>query len=345
MSARVMDVLRQFCPRMEVYSIDEAFLDLTELAIDERSAFGRQIKERVLQYTGIPVSVGIAHTKTLAKIAAEYVKKRPEYQGVLDISQLSEQEMDTLLSRLAAGDIWGIGPEYSMYVKSKGIITARDVKDADERWMRKKLTVVGERIVFELRGVSCLPLESITRPKKSIMSSQSFGRPLESFEELSEALANDTARCAEKLRKQGSLTAAITVCIRTSFFHQNLPQYSNSLTMPIAYPTAFTPELLSSAQKCVAVIYKEGYTYHKAGVSFSHIVSDAAIQPDVFANFSLEGHDKHLRLMAIMDAINDIYGRDTLFFAAQGTTRSWKMKQEKLSGRFTTQWSDILTLH
>ncbi len=344
MSERVMQVLRMLCPKVEVYSIDEAFLDLSDLAIEDRAAFGRQIAQRVMQYTGLPVSVGIAPTKALAKIAAKQVKKQPAFEGALDISTYSVQEMDSLLSGIPAEDIWGIGRQYSKYLRGKGIITARDVKYADEKWMRKKLTVVGERIVLELRGISCLPIETMTKKKKGIMSAKSFSRPVEDFEELYEALANYTATCAEKLRQQDSLAATITVFLRTSMF-RNQPQYSDSFTVTIPYPTSFTPELFLHARQCLKVIYKPGYRYQKVGVAVSHITPDETVQPDLFDDFSLEAHYQRMRLMAIMDAINHIYGRDTLYFAVQGVTRSWKMKQEHLSGCFTTKWSDILTAH
>lgn len=345
MSARVMEVLRAFAPTVEVYSIDEAFLDLTSLDdSDDLTCYGRQIQQRVLQATGIPVSVGIASTKTLAKIAAHWVKHHPEYTGVLDLSHATEQDMDALLSHVPVEEIWGIGPQYGLYLKSKAIMTAKDLKDCDEKRVRKRLTIVGERTILELRGISCLPVDAFTKAKKGIMSSKSFGRPINRLEELTEAVATYTARCAEKLRSQDSLTSQLTVYLRTSLFNTSVPHYANSFSLSIPYPTSSTCELIKHALFALHLIYKEGYQYQKAGVSFSHIVPDDTLQPDLFHDFSLEQHYKHARVMAIVDAINRTYGRDTLFFAVQGISRPWNMKQEQLSPRFTTRWSDILTV-
>jgi DNA polymerase V len=344
MSARVMHVLAQFSPRLEVYSIDEAFLDLSALNIDDLTEFGRVIKARVLQFTGIQVSVGIASTKTLCKIANERVKKDARYQGVLDLSALSPQAMDEVLSHIAIEDVWGIGDKYSLFLMNHGILDAKNLKYADEKWIRRHLTVVGERTVLELQGTACIPLE-IQRPaKKGIMCSKSFGRDVTRFEELEEVVATYTARAAEKLRSQDSLASCITVFIRTNAFKKDSPQYSNSFSLRIPYPTAFTPELIRYALNGLKAMYRDGYSYKKAGVYLTRIVPQEAVQPDLFAEFSLYDYYKQARLMYIVDAINKIYGRDILFFAIQGITRSWKMRQSRLSSRFTTQWSEILTI-
>jgi DNA polymerase V len=298
----------------------------------------------VLQFTGIPVSVGIAGTKTLCKIANELVKKDARYQGVLDLSALSAQAIDEVLAHVAIEDVWGIGYKYSLFLMNHGILTAKDLKYADEKWIRRHLTVVGERTVLELRGTACIPLE-IPRPaKKGIMCSKSFGREVTRFEELEEVVATYTARAAEKLRSQDSLASGITVFIRTNALKKDRPHYANSFSLRIPYPTAFTPELIRYALNGLKAMYRDGYRYKKAGVYLTRIVPQEAVQPDLFAEFSLYDYYKQARLMSIVDAINKIYGRDTLFFAIQGITRSWKMRQSRLSSRFTTQWSEILTI-
>lgn len=344
MSARVMKVLSQFSPRLEVYSIDEAFLDLSEQNIDDLSEFGRTIKARVLQFTGIPVSVGIASTKCLTKVANEIVKKDARYEGVLDFTALSEQATDEILAKVAIEDVWGIGSKYSLFLMNHGILNAKDLKYADEKWIRRYLTVVGERIVLELRGTACIPLEAERPAKKGIMCSKSFGRDVTRLEELEEIIATYTARAAEKLRSQDSLTSCITVFIRTNAF-KDTPQYSNSFSQRIPYPTAFTPELIRHALKGLRAMYRDGYTYKKAGVFLTKIIPQDGVQPDLFSEFSLYDYYKQARLMYLIDAINKMYGRDTLFFAVQGITRPWKMRQSRLSGHFTTRWSDILTIN
>jgi DNA polymerase V len=344
MSARVMTVLRRFSPLVEIYSIDEAFLDVTEVGTRDFTQLGRAIRARVLQETGIPVSVGFAKSKTLSKIATELVKKDHRYEGVLDLTSLSEDALDELLSKIEVEDVWGIGSQYAKFLQRRNILTAKDLKYADPPSIRKHLTVVGERTVLELRGISCLPLEEEVKDKKGIMCAKTFGREITSREELEEAIANYIARAAEKLRSQESQAACMSVFIQTNVFKKRLPQYANSITTVLPYPTAFTPDLIQAALQAVRLLYKEGYRYRKAGVYLTKIIPEEVVQPDLFGDFSFGAHEKKGRLMAIVDAINSIYGRDTLFFAVQGITRPWKMRQSLLSSRFTTQWSELLTI-
>ena len=344
LSARFKAVLSEFCPLQENYSIDESFLELTHLFIEDLTEYGHTIKARVLQGTGIPVSISFAATKCLTKIGVEIVKRDPSYHGVLDLTRLSEQERDELLATVAIEDVWGIGVNYAGFLRRFGINTAKDVKYADERWIRKHLTVTGERIVLELRGISCIPLEVERPPKQGIMSSKTFGRLITTRSEMQEALANYAARAGEKLREQDSLASRLTIFIRTNSFKTGIPQYSNSYTVNFPYPTAFTPDLIRSVLYALKQIYQDGFKYYKAGVSLSKITPQSALQPDLFGDFSLTQQYKQARLMLVVDAINRIYGRDTLFFAIQGITRKWCMRQLKLSQHFTTKWSEILTI-
>ena len=344
MSDRTMRVLSQFSPLVEIYSIDEAFADLTHLAIDDLTEYGKTIKACVLQYTGLPVSVGIASSKCLCKIANEIVKHDPSYEGVLDLTALTEEEVDTLLSQVAIEDVWGIGRKYATFLYNHGIMTARDLKYADEQWIRKYLTVTGHRIVLELRGISCMPLEIVRPTKKGIMCAKTFGQEIKEFTELAEAVACYVARAAEKLRSQDSQTAFLTVFARTNHFNKTIPHYENSYSIRLPFATAFTPDLIVSALKGLKAIFQDGITYKKAGVMFSKITPLAHVQPDLFGDVSLYDYYRQARLMAVVDAINAIYGRDSLFFAVQGSSRPWKMRQSRLSGRFTTQWSEILTI-
>ncbi len=233
MSARVMSVLKTFSSSVEVYSIDEAFLDLSHVDEVDLTEYAKTIKARVWQHTGIPVSVGIGSTKCLAKMAIEVVKQHPEYSGVLDVTGLGEDDVDQLLVQVPVEDVWGIGRKYSLFLNNYGIQTARDLKYADEKWIRRHLTVTGERIVLELRGISCIPIEAEQPPKQGIMCAKTFGREVTSREELEEAVATYTARVAEKLRQQDSLAGALTVFIRTNTFNTNIPQYSNSFTIQL----------------------------------------------------------------------------------------------------------------
>ncbi|MHB8600578.1 MAG: DinB/UmuC family translesion DNA polymerase [Ktedonobacteraceae bacterium] len=205
------------------------------------------------------------------------------------------------------------------------------------------MTIVGERIVFELRGTSCLPIESAPKSKKGIMCSKTFGREISNFQELQEAIATYTVRAAEKLRSQETQATALSVFIQTNRFNTAIPYCTNSYDIPLPYPTSFTPDLIRYALTGLKAIYREGYHYKKAGVYLTKIVPEEHVQPDLFGEFSLLDYYKQARFMFILDTLNTIYGRDTLFFAIQGVNRPWKMHQSKLSGRFTTQWSEILS--
>jgi DNA polymerase V len=343
-SDRIMKSLATFSPRVEIYSIDEAWIDLSHIPIAYLSDYGREIRETVWRFTGIPVSLGIAKTKTLSKVATEMVKKQPSYHGVLSLVQYSNEELDELLENLPVQDVWGIGSRYSRLLQSRDILTARDLKYANQRWIRKHLTVVGERTLLELRGVACIPLETQTRPKKGIMTAKSFGKSVERLEELKEAVATYTARAAEKLRKQQSAASCISIFIHTNAFNKDAPQYSNSLSRVLPFPTSFTPDLLNVALDMVRSIYRKGYSYKKAGVFISKIVSQEVLQADLFGEYSIEKDYKKARLMCVVDLLNEWWGSNTIFFGAQGIDRVWKMRQERRSPRYTTRWGEIVVV-
>ncbi len=344
MSERVMKVLKTFSPQVEIYSIDEAFLDLSHMAVADLTTYGQDIRLTVLRQTGIPVSVGIAGTKTLTKIAAEIVKQQPQFQGVLNIANCSQQEIDALLEEIRVEDVWGIGHRYARRLRACNVCTARDLKEMDTRWIRKQFSVAAERTVRELRGIACMPLETQPKAKKGIMTSKSFGAPIIRLEELEEAVATYTARAVEKLRKQGSLAATISVFIQTNYFQKQSPQYTNSASKTLLFPTAFTPDFIGAALQLVRSIYKDGYTYKKAGVFLSRIMPEDVMQPDLFGALSFEDEYRKARLMCAVDVINRLWGSNTIFFGAQGLTRKWKMRQERRSNRYTTQWSEILRI-
>lgn len=343
-SSRVMSVLSEFSPRIEVYSIDEAFIDLSERAGDDLTELGQTIKARVLQYTGIPVRVAIAPTKCLTKIACELLKSDSQRQDVLDLTAFTLQQLDAALAQVAIEDVWGIGPKYARFLRNYGVTTAKDLRDANEYWIRKYLTIVGARIQAELRATSCIPLETRRPPKQQIICAKSFGKEIETEEELQEAVSTYMARAAEKLREQESLCGRISVFLRTNGFDEEAPQYTNDFTIDLLYPTAFTPELIKQALAGLHAIYRPGYRFKKAGVSLSKITPLPVIQPDLFGEVSLIEHYQQDRLMAIVDALNHIFGRDTLFFAVQGVARNWKMRQARLSSRYTTNWEELVVV-
>ena len=241
--------------------------------------------------------------------------------------------------------MWGSGQKYTLFLNNYGLLTAKHLRDADQKWVRRYLTVVGERIVLELRGIACLPVEpGPAPPRQEILCSKTFGRDIVSLDDLAETVATYTARAAEKLRQQDSLAGAMTVFIRTNSFKADEPQYASSFSLHLPYATSFTPELIDQALRALRAMYRDGFKYKKAGVYLHKITPLDAVQPDLFGDYSIEEHNRQGRVMMIVDAINRVYGRDTLFFAVQGIERAWATRRSFLSARYTTQWSEILSV-
>lgn len=340
MSQRVMDCLSTFTPELEVYSIDEAFLQMDGFAHLDLSEYGRQMQQRVRQWTGIPIGVGIGPTKILAKVA-NYVAKKRTSRGVFNLCDRSIQ--DQVLPTIAVGDIWGIGRRWAIRLNAIGIETAADLRGAEPRIIRQEFNVVAERIVHELRGTACLGLEEI-QPKKNIMCSRSFGRMIAEKHLLLEAIAAHAARAAVKLRGQGSHCGGLQVFLQTNRFRENKPQYSNSCTWSFTVPNSDSREIIRAARSCMASLYRPGFEYHKCGVMLVDLAPSAAVQGNLFYSTDHERTDK---LMALMDSVNAKMGRGTLTFAAQGLAkgkqrRSWGMRQQWRSPRYTTRLNEII---
>lgn len=338
MSSRVMETLYQFSSRMEVYSVDEAFLDLSGVNPADLASFGRRIRETVRQWTGIPISVGIAETKTLAKIAAELAKKSPKTQGVLNITRSPLQ--DLALRRTPIADVWGVGRQYASHLQRQGMQTALDLRQAKDARIIKRFGVVLMRTVYELRGTSCLGLVREPAPKKSITYSRSFGRLVTSFDAMAQAVSAYTARAAEKLRAQKLAAQALEVYITTSRFREWEPQYRNTVVLRLPVATACTPQLLNTALTGLKQIYRDGYRYKKASVTLLELVPANQIQQNLFDTLD---RSRLTRLMQALDRVNLTWGSGTLRYAAEGLYKStWRMRQELRSRRFTTHWDELL---
>jgi len=344
MSKRMMAIVAEFSPQLEVYSIDEAFGELTDQGIEDLTAFGHALQARIFQWLSIPVRVCFAPTRVLAKMGSYLVKVDARYKDVLDLTGWTESQLRSALEQVQVEDIWGVGPNYTRLLNNYGIRTARQLRDADERWIRQRLTVVGARIQQELRGISCFPLQTRRKPKQQIVYARTFGRTLTTLSDLEEAVSAYTARAAVQLRQQASLAGRVTVFARTSQFDATHPAYANDFTLDLRHPTAFTPTLLAYAQRGIQAIYRDGLPFKKAGVVFSQIRPVPAVQLDLFQEVSVARSTQEARFMAVLDALNDIFGRDTLFFAAQGTQQPWRMRQQRLSPRYTTRWREVLTI-
>jgi DNA polymerase V len=341
MSHRVISILREAAPEVEIYSIDEAFLNLDGIQEDFLK-FGEDIRDKVKKWTGIPISVGIADTKTLAKVANELAKKSQQYNGVLDISGLPDKEVDKYLSKLDISDVWGIGRRLSPMLRIHGIKTARDLKYASDRWIRKCINVPGLKTVHELRGIKCIELEENYPSKKSIASTRSFGRPVLSLTELKQAVALYCTIASEKLREGRQVAAVIQVFIHTNFHRIDQAQYSNSAATMFPQPTDHTPTMIKSAHQLLTQLYKPGYKYKKAGIILAKLMPKHQIQLDLFKEYTV--NPRNDRIMQTLDKVNAKHGRNTLSLAALGITKPWKMRQLKKSKRFTTNWNEVITI-
>lgn len=331
MSQRVMEVLEHFCPDMERYSIDEAFLSLDGFRSRDLNRYAQSIRATVKQWTGIPVSIGLAETKTLAKVAGRISKKG---DGVFD---LSRPDTAPHLAITPVGDVWGIGPAHSRFLQEHGIKTALQLRDTDNQFIKTHMGVVGVRLVMELRGVSCLNLEQCPAPKQGITCSRAFSRMLVTLDELEEAVSSYATRAAEKLRADGLAVTRLTVFLKTNEF-KDVPQHNESMTKKLPIPTDATHELIRSALTVLRKIYQRGFEYRKAGVMLTELVPVGEVQADLFEN---QNRERTSKLMTALDSVNARFGSGTLQYASSGITRTWKTQFQKLSPAYTTDWNQL----
>lgn len=337
MSARVMEILSSFAPDFEIYSIDEAFLNLTGFDNKDLRQYGLEIKDTVLRYTGLPTCVGIAGTKVLAKAANHIAKKdKIKTQGVVDLRDSSIR--DRHLKELPVEDLWGIGRQSSKKLKSHRIHKAYDLQQADPEFIRKILTVTGQRICEELKGRSCIDLIESEDDRKQIISSRSFGRKVTDIAELKEAIANHITTATEKLRKQNLLCKYLTLYIQTNPFN-NTPQYYKSASYEFMSPTMITSKLIEQAFLLLNSVYKEGYEYKKCGIMLSQLSKKDFLQTDFFHSF--DSHKQEI-LMKTLDDVNRYHGKGTLKFAACGIDQFWQMLSQMKSPRYTTNWNELV---
>lgn len=340
MSRRVMSSLAQMAPEFEIYSIDEAFLNLSGCdrleGMSNLTDYGRLVRARILQWTGIPVSIGIARTKTLAKIANRLAKKSAKTGGVLDL--VDSPYLEQALERIDIWDVWGIGRKHGKRLVDKNILNAKQLRDIDDKVIRKQMGIVGLRLVYELRGIACGQLETEHAPRKGILSSRSFGRRVETLEEMTESAATHAANAAERLRKQGSAARLLTVFVLTNPFSKTDKQYSNSITLKLPTASSNSAELIHYAVLGMKKIYRDGYRYKKAGIMLGEIIPADQVQATLFDAPNVSRQNK---LMSALDEMNDRMGVGTLKFASEGISRPWRMKSEMRSPRYTTRWDQL----
>ena len=340
MSARVMNTLRQFSPAMEVYSVDESFLDFSGMEHLDLAAQAREIRQTVWRWVGVPVSVGIAPTKVLAKIANRLAKKDKQGEGFRILSG----QWDDALRAVQIGDVWGIGSRYAAFLQQHGIQTAYDLTRASDAWVHKHLTVVGLRIKKELSGEACIELETDVPNKKNVGTTRTFRHALTTRAELGEAVADFAARCGEKLRRQRSSASILTAYIQTNDLARGEPQYSRSFSLAFTAPTDSTLLLVRAARFALDKIFREGFRYKRAGVLLGGLVPQTAgTQTTLFDTID---RDKHQRLMTALDGLNTRYGRNTVRTAAQTLGGCVRLTQQnRLSPSYTTKWAEVLTIH
>lgn len=339
MSSRVMNILATYSPDIEIYSIDEAFLKFKGFELFDLNQIGLDMQKTVTKGTGIPISVGIAPTKALAKVANKIAKKYPERtKSVYTID--TEEKKIKALKWTKIEDVWGIGRKHARRLQAKNILTAYQFTLLSDDWVRKEMAVVGLRLKHELQGKSTLDLE-LPKNKKSIATTRSFEKMYTKFEDISERVATFTASCSEKLRHQDSHCNMIMVFVQTNYFRKDQPQYSRSIVIQTDFPTNSTIELNHYAQIGLKAIYKEGFQYKKAGVIVMGLTPNTETQLSLF-NCS---NPKHQPLMQAIDKMNKSYGVNKIKFATQSTGRQWKMKQEKLSNCFTTKFKEIIHIN
>lgn len=340
MSNRVMTTLEELSPRCEIYSIDEAFCDLTGVRnCRDLTDFGREIRETVLRRTHLTVGVGIAQTKTLAKLANHAAKKwQRQTGGVVDLSNIEKQRK--LMAALPVDEVWGVGRRISKKLDTMGIKTVLQLADTDIRFIRKHFNVVLERTVRELRGEPCLGLEEFAPVKQEIVCSRSFGGRITEYHKMRQAICSYASRAAEKLRGEHQYCRFISAFVKTSPFALNEPYYGNSASVKLLTPTQDSRDIIAAATRCLDAVWKDGYRYQKAGVMLGDFYSQGVAQLNLFDdNAPRAGSD---RLMEVLDHLNAKDGKGTLYFAGQGIQQQWQMKREMLSPRYTTRYTDLL---
>ncbi len=343
MSNRVVEVLGLFASRLEVYSIDESFLDLsgyTGLRTGGLASYGHEIRQRIAAWLGLAVCVGIGPTKTLAKLANHCAKKSlAGAGGVCDFTAMPERELDALFARIEVDEVWGVGRKISARLEEMRLLTVQDLRTANTDTIRARFSVVLERTVRELRGVSCLALEEMVPAKQQIMSSRSFGQYVYELPELKEAVASYISKAAEKLRAQQSVAGAVQVFIRTNPFKPNVPQYQRAVMIPLPEPSADTRVLTRWAMAILEGIYKPGFAYQKAGVMLSELRPRHNVQGSLIA---VSGSDARSEsLMRVMDEINRRWGQGTLKPLVTGVNPVWRMRRDQLSFAWTTNWNEL----
>ena len=348
MSDRIMHTLAEYATDIEIYSIDEAFLHLPapitayETTQEEAvyySNYAHFVRSKIKQKIGIPISIGIGPTKTLAKIANHIAKKNPAYQGVFDVTD--HDQLDDILKNFMVGDIWGVGYRYSKMLNRHGITHAYQLRECSDAWVRKNMTINGLKTVLELRGISCLELMDAPDPKQSITVSRMFGTHVTSYNTLLEGLSVHLSTAAQKLRQQKSIAGMISVFVCITHHHNPERTYmSTSMQLPLA--TSYTPTLIAAGARCLKKLFKTGVIYKKIGVIISDLYDENFLQLNSLVE--KPNLEKQAQIMQAIDTLNAKLGRHKVFYASAGVKQHWHAKRTKKSPAYTTNWNELLTI-
>jgi len=337
MSQRMMQIFSEFTPDVEVYSIDEAFLDFTGFKNVDLRQIATDLRRRVRKYIGIPVSVGLAPTKTLAKVANRIAKKyMPDGVALID----TDNKIERALKMTPIEDVWGIGRRYARFLKRHKVETAWDFTRLSDVFIRKNMSVNGLRTKEELLGTACIPMEYVPPPRKAIRTARTFAKATKEYDFVAEAVSGFAATCGEKLRRQKSVANLLTVFVRTNKFDSKQVYYADSFTLQIP-ATNSSIELIQFAKQALQIIYKKGLEYKKAGVMVSGLVPDAHRQLSLFGD---KNYTRHMQIMQVMDKINAKTGYKVLKIASEGQSRAWRLRQEHRSNRYTTRWDELIEI-
>jgi DNA polymerase V len=336
MSRRVMNIISEFAPSIEVYSIDEAFIELTNMNVDYES-YVRQMRKVILQYTGIPVSIGVASTKTLTKVANHIAKDDESLEGVCSL--VKHENLDQVLEDTNVADVWGVGRQLSKKLIANGIFNAKLLKNCEDGWVRKMMSVNGLKTVSELREISCLDLEETSATRKSCCTTRSFGKPLVNLDDIEQAVTTFARRATERIRGENLTASTVSVFLRTNPFDRNR-YYSNSSTTTLSYPTYDTMQIVKTALQLTKIIFRENYKYKKAGVLLSGFYEKGTETKDLFS----EARYRSPKLMSAVDQINERYGSDTIQIATECQIGKWKQKRRNCTQSYTTQLDNVLLI-
>ena len=337
MSRRVMNVISEFAPSIEIYSIDEAFIELTGFKLDYEE-YAKNLRSTILRCTGIPVSIGIGTTKTLAKVANHIAKDDETLHGIYSL--VDAQNIDSILEQTKVEEVWGIGRQLSKKLIHQGVYNAKLLKYSDDQWIRKMMSINGLKTVTELRGISCLPLQEFSVTRKSCCTTRTFGEPLMKLEDVEQAMTTFARRATERIRSEGLVASSVSAFLRTSPFDRRNKYYSNSDSVALHTPTCDTIMVVHSALSVVKKIFKEGYKYKKGGVLLSGFYTKGTEPPSLFSSSKKVSHN----LMLTIDNINQRYGNDTIQMASECHHTKWKQKRKNCTQSYTTQASKLLLI-